>query len=136
MSENENVGAAIPRFSEMFPFADDPDLNEHVRELRAEAWAYGFGLDIRIFPGSIPPPTKAELSADIPPLPKRAREILHELLTKHYLNEGEAVNAERRRRGQLLRTLQNNQVSIRRGRLVTNRPNCYESGNRYAEQRL
>jgi hypothetical protein len=100
MSEKENRGPAIPRFSEMFRFADDSDLNEHVRELRAEAFAYGFNLDLRVFPGAIPPSKKAELAAGITPLPKRAREILHELNTKHYLNLCEAVNAERRRRGQ------------------------------------
>jgi len=81
MSENENTGPAIPRFSEMFRRADDPDLNEHVRELRAEAFAYGFNLDLRVFPGPIPPSKKAELAAGITPLPKRAREILHELNT-------------------------------------------------------
>ena len=100
MSEDENTGPAIPRFSEMFRFADDSDLNEHARELRAEAFAYGFNLDVRVFPGPIPPPTEAELGEGITPLPKRAREILHELNTKHYLNECEVVNAERHRRGQ------------------------------------
>jgi hypothetical protein len=100
MSEDENTGPAIPRFSEMFHFADDSDLNEHARELRAEAFAYGFNLDVRVFPGPIPPSKEAQLGEGITPLPKRAREILHELNTKHYLNEYEAVNAERRRRGQ------------------------------------
>lgn len=99
MRENENIRPAIPRFSEMFRFADDSSLNEHVRELRAEAFAYGFNLDIRVFPGVIPPSKKAELSADITPLEKRAQEILRELRAKHYLNAYDAVNAERRRRG-------------------------------------
>jgi len=100
MSEKGNRGPAIPRFSEMFRFADDSNLNEHVRELRAEAFAYGFNLDLRVFPGAISPSKNAELVAGITPLPKRAREILRELNTKHYLNLCEAVNAERRRRGQ------------------------------------
>jgi len=100
MSESTTTGSSIPRFSEMFRFADDSDLNEHLRELRAEAFAYGFNLDLRIFPGAIPPSKKAELGAGITPLPKRAREILQELTTKHYLNLCDAVNAERRGRGQ------------------------------------
>ena len=100
MSENENTGTTIPRFSEILGFADDSDLNEHLRELRAEAFAYGFNLDLRVFPGAIQPSKKAELCAGITPAPKRAQEILHELLTKHYLNLCDAVNAERRRRGQ------------------------------------
>jgi hypothetical protein len=95
MSENENTGTTIPRFSEMFGFADDSDLNEHLRELRAEAFAYGFNLDLRIHPDGIRP---SEQQDDVPPVPKRAQEILHELLTKHYLNLCEAVNSERRRR--------------------------------------
>ena len=41
MSENENTGPAIPSFSEMIRFTGDSDLNEHLRELRAEAFAYG-----------------------------------------------------------------------------------------------
>ena len=57
MSENENAGT-IPRFSEMFRFADDSDLNEHLRELRAEAFAYGFNLDLGIYPDGIPPSEK------------------------------------------------------------------------------
>ena len=100
MSENDNTDPTIPRFSEMFRFADDSDPNEHLRELRAEAFAYGFNLDLRVFPGAIQPSKKAELCAGITPAPKRAQEILHELLTKHYLNLCDAVNAERRRRGQ------------------------------------
>jgi len=100
MSENENAVPATPRFSEMFPFTDDSDLNEHWRELRAEGYAYGFILDVRVFPRPIPPSKKAELGEGITPLAKRAREILYELKTKHYLNSCEAVNAERRRRGQ------------------------------------
>ena len=81
MSEKGNRGPAIPRFSEMFGFADDSDLNERVRELRAEAFAYGFNLDLQVFPGAVPPSKKSELAAGITPLPKRAREILHELNT-------------------------------------------------------
>src|SRR5439155_9356352 len=69
---------------------------EHLRELRAEAFAYGFNLDLRIHPDGIQPSEQD----DVPPVPKRAQEILHELLTKHYLNLCEAVNSERRRRGQ------------------------------------
>jgi hypothetical protein len=95
MSENENTGT-IPRFSEMFRFADDSDLNEHLRELRAEAFAYGFNLDLRIHPDGIPPSEKE----DVPPVPKRAQEILHELLSKHYQRMCEAVNAARRARGE------------------------------------
>ena len=100
MSENENTGPAIPRFSEMFRFADDPDLNEHARELRAEAFAYGFNLDVRVFPGPILPSKKAELGEGITPLPKRAQEIIYELTSKHYLKMCEGVNAARRSRGE------------------------------------
>ena len=86
MRDNETTTPAIvPRFSEMFRFADDSTLDEHVRELRAEAFAYGFNLDIRVFAGPIPPSEKAELVAGITPPPERAQEILHGLLSKHYL---------------------------------------------------
>jgi hypothetical protein len=95
VSENENTGPAFPRFSEMFRFADDQDLNEHSRECRAEAFAYGLNLDLRIFPGPIPPSKKAELAVGIPLPPKRAQEILWEIINKHYLSLCEAVNAER-----------------------------------------
>ena len=76
MSENESTGTTIPRFSEMFHFADDSDLNEHLRELRAEAFAYGFNLDLRIHSNGIRPSEQN----DVPPVPKRAQEILYELL--------------------------------------------------------
>jgi hypothetical protein len=98
MSENEN--AAPPRFSEMFRFADDSDVNEHLRELRAEAFAYGINLDLRVFPGPIPPSKEAELGDGIKPLPKRAGEIILELLTKHNLNITQALNAARRPHGE------------------------------------
>jgi hypothetical protein len=98
MSENKNTGPAIRSFSEMFPFADDSDLNEHLRELRAEAFAYGFILDLRVFPGPIPPSKKAELAAGITPLSKRAEEITNEITSKHYLNMTQALNAARRAR--------------------------------------
>ena len=84
----------------MFRFADDPDPNEHARELRAEAFAYGFNLDVRVFPGPIPPSKKAELGEGIMPLPKRAQEIIYELTSKHYLKMCEGVNAARRSRGE------------------------------------
>jgi len=61
MSEKENAGPTIPCFSEMFRFADDSDVTQHARELRAEAFAYGINLDLRIFPGAIPPSKKAKL---------------------------------------------------------------------------
>src|SRR5438874_10845878 len=96
MSETENTGPAIPRFSEMFRFADDSDLNEHLRELRAEAFAYGFNLDLRIHPDGIPPSEQD----DVPPVPKRAQEIIHELTSKHYRKMCEGVNAARRSRGE------------------------------------
>jgi hypothetical protein len=100
MSENKNSGPAIRSFSEMFPFADDSDLNEHLRELRAEAFAYGVNSDLRVFPGSIPPSKEAELGEGITPAPKQAQEIIFELLTKHNLKLCEAVNAERRACGE------------------------------------
>ena len=99
MSENENAVPAIPRFSEMFHLADS-DLNEHLRELRAEAFAYGINLDLRVFPGPIPPSKEGELGEGIKPPPKRAGEIILELLTKHNLNLTQALNAARRAHGE------------------------------------
>jgi hypothetical protein len=95
MSENENAGPTIPCFSEMFRFADDSDVTQHARELRAEAFAYGINLDLRIFPGAIPPSKKAKLALGIALPPKRAQEIIYELTSKHYLNMTEALNAAR-----------------------------------------
>jgi hypothetical protein len=77
MSENENAGPTIPCFSEMFRFADDSDVTQHARELRAEAFAYGINLDLRIFPGAIPPSKKAKLALGIALPPKRAQEIIY-----------------------------------------------------------
>ena len=96
MRENDNTDPTIPRFSEMFRFADDSDPNEHLRELRAEAFAYGFNLDLRIHSNGIRPSEQN----DVPPVPKRAQEILRELETKHYQRLVEALNAERRARGE------------------------------------
>lgn len=100
MSDNENTGAMIPRFSEMFGFADDRHPNEHVRELRAEAFAYGINLDLRIFPGPIPLSKEAELAAEVTLPPKRVEEIIDGLTSKHYLRMCEAINAVRRARGE------------------------------------
>jgi hypothetical protein len=96
MSENENTGTTIPRFSEMFSFADDSDLNERLRELRAEAFAYGINLDLRIHPDGMPPSEQD----DVPPVPKRAQEIIDELTSKHYLKMCKGFNAARRLRGE------------------------------------
>jgi hypothetical protein len=93
---SENTGPTIPRFSEMFRFGDDSDLNEHLRELRAEAFACGFWLELEVQP-------KGKFSPDkLPSLPKRAQEILHELLSKHYLRMCEAMDDARRARGEKL----------------------------------
>jgi len=96
MSENENAVPATPRFSEMFRFADDSDLNEHLRELRAEACAYGITLEFAINPDGAPPllPNKSLT------LPERAQEIIYELTSKHHLNMTEALNAARRARSE------------------------------------
>jgi hypothetical protein len=86
---------AIPRFSEIFRFVG-PDVAANLRELRAEAFAYGFVLALegalQIEPAFFPKKP--------PPVPKRAQEILRELFSKHYLRLCEAVNDERRVQGQ------------------------------------
>ena len=66
-------------------------------ELRAEALAYGFALELNVHPDGIP--VSKQAMADTP-LPKRAEEILCEILTKHYLKLCEAVNAVRAAAGE------------------------------------
>ena len=68
---SENIGPAIPRFSEMFRFADDSDLNQHSRELIAEAFAYGITLALSGELQAEPP----LMPKEPPPPPKRAQEI-------------------------------------------------------------
>jgi hypothetical protein len=72
-------------------------LDAILRELRAEARAYGFTLELNVHSDRIP--VSKQATADTP-LPKRAEEILCEILTKHYLKLCEAVNAVRAARGE------------------------------------
>jgi hypothetical protein len=72
-------------------------------ELRAEALVYGWALELEMqLDGtsvSIPAPGGLKPADDTSP-PAQAQQILQELLTKHYLKLVEAVNCERRARGQ------------------------------------
>jgi hypothetical protein len=88
-----------------FAGGDEPESEfaKILQELRAEAAAYGFQLDFDVWPDGIPLSRQSSSPQNLPideALPKRAREILYELLSKHYLRLCNALNAERRARGQ------------------------------------
>jgi hypothetical protein len=100
------------RFADVFRFAgdDEPESKSAkiLQELRAEALAYGFWLEFNVWPDGIPVSRQEGTGAhrkNLPidkAFPKPAREILYELLSKHYLRLCDAVNAERCARGQKL----------------------------------
>jgi hypothetical protein len=70
-----------------------------LQELRAEAAAYGFWLELDGIPLSKQRRSPQNRPID-KPLPERASGILYELLSKHYSRLCDAVNAERRALGQ------------------------------------
>jgi hypothetical protein len=83
--------------------SDSTEPASPLNELRTEALAYGIALELEMqLDGtsiSIPAPGGLKPAGDTS-LPAQAQEILQELLTKHYLKLVEAVNRERRTRGQ------------------------------------
>jgi hypothetical protein len=90
----------------MSVFRLKPDGTEAVTpldDLRAEAFVYGWVLKLEMqLDGtsvSIPAPGGLKPLDDASP-PAQAQEILYELLTKHHLKMIEALNCERRARGQ------------------------------------
>jgi hypothetical protein len=96
------------RFTDMFRFTGGTEPESEsakiLQEVRAEALAYGIWLEIDVWPGEIPSSKQSSSRQNAVPidkeLPKRAKEILDELLSKHYLRLRNAVNAERCARGQ------------------------------------
>jgi hypothetical protein len=95
------------RFADVFRFAGDAEPESEsakiLQEVRAEALAYGFWLEFD-GPEGIPSSRQSSSPQNLVPMdeafPKRASEILYELLSKHYLRLCNAVNAERCARGQ------------------------------------
>lgn len=96
------------RFADVFRFAGDAEPESEsariLQQVRAEALAYGFWLEFDVCPGGIPSSRQSSSPQNLVPMdkafPKRASEILYELLSKHYLRLRNAVNAERCARGQ------------------------------------
>ena len=61
-------------------------MRDQFAELRAEALAYGFALELEVNPDGIPLPKQVP-APDGASLPKQAQEILYEILTKHFVSD-------------------------------------------------
>jgi hypothetical protein len=76
--------------------SDSPQSGGILDEVRAEALVYGILPEFEIQPDG----TRSQQTAVGTSAPQQAQEILDEILTKHYLKLCEALNSERRARGQ------------------------------------
>ena len=96
------------RFADVFRFAGDAEPESEsariLQEVRAEALAYGFWLEFDVCSDGIPSSRQSISPQNLVPMdkafPKRASEILYELLSKHYWQFCDALNTERRARAQ------------------------------------